>query len=365
MKKILVFSNYLPNEGWGGGVIIRSLISNHKEDINFFWVSLNSKEEEIIHNINVLNFKIKYFRGRGKFSFIRLLETKLFSHNLKRLIFNYKIDKLWIILGTSYQDLYKINSISKGIAIPIHISIHDDPIIEIELSKQKKAKYFFSQILKNASTIDVISSRMKEYYKKEYNVDSVVITRCIDENFPLNEELEIGTLNIVMGGFGNASSPWPIPLMKSIDLLNEKNKTNLHLFDNKLKNYTNENIFVYDLMSEEEYNRFLKKINIGYACDDLLKTDFSQFSLPTKIITYIGAGIPFVYHGPTNSTVGDLILKIEMGIIVDSNSANELFNAFYKIYNNYNFYRDNCLLARKTIFSKKEIQSLFYRHILN
>ena len=368
MKNILILSNYLPKHGWGGGVIIRSLTKDYPSNLRIFWTIFRLNKpasEESLNNIEILSFKTKLFRGRGISRFILKLETLFFVNDYMKLIKKNNIDILWIVLGTSFLDIYRIRQLTKKISIPYHISVHDDPILEIK-NKKKIAIQFFNQILLKANSIDVISSRMQAYYKNNYNVNSIVITRCISNDFPQNDFAPKDKIKILMGGYGNASQPWPNPLIESISQVNKFLKCELYLFDSKLKIYESDIIKVYDLMVEESFNDILKTINIGYACDDLKEENiiFAQLSLPTKVITYIGANIPFLYHGPINSTVGDLIKLYEVGIIVDSNNSTDLCNAFMKINSNYSYYQTKCRMARENLFSEKIVQENFYKLLI-
>ncbi len=363
MKNVLILSNYLPNQGWGGGVIIRSLTNDYPKNLKLLWTTFRAKKvkNETLNDIEVLAFEAKLFRGRGKFKALLYLETLLFVKKFKSLLENNNVDILWIVLGTSYLDLYRIEKLSQQLEIPFHISIHDDPVIEIKTDRVN-ADELFQKILKRAKSIDVISDRMKNDYKKRYDVNAIVITRCIADDFPINNKIDKNTINVLMAGYGNASSPWPEPIITAIEELNLNQKFQLKLFDPKLKKFENEFVKVFELVDEKQFNIFLQTSNLGYACDNLNpdKLKFAQLSLPTKIITYIGAQIPFVYHGPKDSTVADLLKIYPVGIIVDSNNPQDLQDAFQTLLTNYSFYQDNCKLATNKMFSKKVMQDKFY-----
>ena len=42
---------------------------------------------------------------------------------------------------------------------------------------------------------------------------------------------------------------------------------------------------------------------------DNAHASFVRFSLSTKLVTYLGSGIPIFYHGPTQSAVGELLAE--------------------------------------------------------
>lgn len=358
----------MPDQGWGGGVIIRSLTENYPKDLKLFWTTFNIQPNQKnikCNDIEVIDFQTRYIRGRGFSDFILLLEMFFFVRDFNKLIKKNNIDLLWIVLGTDYPNLVMVHSLVNKLNIPFHISIHDDPILEIKTKKQK-ATCFFKEILQKANSIDVISTRMQSKYQREYKVESIVITRCIAEDFPNNNKLSLTVKNVLMGGLSNASEPWPKPLINTINELNETDNWQFHLFDSKLKAYKSEKIKVYDLISEQSFNTILETTDIGYACDDLKieNIKFAQLSLPTKVITYIGAGIPFLYHGPKDSTVGDLLEQYECGIIVETNNADDLTEGFLKLISKYNFYQENCILAKEKLFSSKVVQNYFFQNIL-
>ena len=213
MKNILILSDYLPMDGWGGGVIIRSLTKNHPKTLNLFWTMPISRNDKVTcNNIKILKFHTNHFRGRGILKIILLIETYIFIYNFKKLLKNNHIDLVWIVLGTSYDKLFRIEKLMKRVKIPFHISVHDDPIEEIKKNKKSKATILFQNILEKAASIDVISVRMQEQYKKQYGINSIVVTRCISDDFPQNNKILKDKINILMGGYGNASMPWPNPL---------------------------------------------------------------------------------------------------------------------------------------------------------
>lgn len=56
-------------------------------------------------------------------------------------------------------------------------------------------------------------------------------------------------------------------------------------------------------------------------------TDFVRFSLSTKLITYLGSGIPILYHGPPESATGRLLMEYEAAIVAPTLDASTLCEA--------------------------------------
>lgn len=369
-RNILLLADYLPDSGWGGGVIIRSLLENIPDTVSIKWTTYSRRQNEreaVINNIKIIPFKPRYIRGQGKFNLIRKLDSLLFSADFNTILKTHDIDLLWIVCGVTYNELYRLNTLVSVISIPYHITVHDDPIEELTPNQKAEGTNLFRNILQKARTVDVISERMRQNYLRSYGTESIVITRGIPDNFPTNTSRVSGVVNILMGGFGNVSEPWPAPLIETVHLLNKSIQCHLHLFDYKLNLWSSEHVHVYKNLPEASFNEILKTTHIGYACDDLhpSRLAFAQLSLPTKVITYIGAGIPFVYHGPKDSTVADLLAEYEAGIIVDTNNSDDLYEAFTKLLSNYNYYQQNCRSALERMFASSIVQNRFYHYLLD
>lgn len=369
LKNVLILSGFTIQGGWGGGVIMRSLLKDYEGGFNFFWTTFSTEDNKQLKpydGVGMLNFQTWYLNGQGRFNFILKLDALLFSLNFKSLLRKHQIDALWIVLGPDYNQLFKLSQLIPRLDLPIHISVHDDPVIEITPVKKEKARQLLSSILNSATSVDVISERMQRAYQQQYGIQAQVVTRGIPPDFPNNNLRALNTVDILMAGNGNASAPWPLPLLKAIEHLNKTQPAILHLFDSKFKKCENNMIKAYDQIDESIFNSFLSKIHLGYACDDLEpeRIAFAQLSLPTKIITYIGAGIPFVYHGPSDSTVGDLLKKYKAGIVVDSNDPIQLSDSFLYLLNHYDSFQEECKRAVRETFSQSKIQQSFYEHFL-
>lgn len=369
-KNILILANYLPDGGWGGGVIIRSLLQGKPEHLKISWTTYYPDMNKFGENrqmVPVLPFQPRYIKGQSKFSLLRWLDSIKFASDINKVIAANQIDKLWIVLGSGMNELYRLSMLVEKIKIPYHLTVHDDPIVDLATSQKTAGEKAFSKIISHAQSMDVITERMRKRYQEKYGKDSIVITRGIPNDFPVNDSRDANHIQILMGGYGNAAAPWPKPLIDAARILNELHPCTLHLFDPKLKAYESDSVKIYKGLPEAKFNELLKSMHLGYACDDLTaeRLPFAQLSLPTKIITYIGAGIPFLYHGPKDSTVGDLLAQYHAGLIVESNEAHKLVDAFRLLLSNYDRYRKECVRAREEAFNSGGIQTIFFNQLVS
>ena len=55
---------------------------------------------------------------------------------------------------------------------------------------------------------------------------------------------------------------------------------------------------------------------------------FTRYSMSTKLVTYLGSGLPIVYHGPAYAAAAQLLARHEAAIIVDSQHPQDLVEGF-------------------------------------
>jgi hypothetical protein len=94
-------------------------------------------------------------------------------------------------------------------------------------------------------------------------------------------------------------------------------------------------------------------MDLGYAPDPLASVhgrEFAKTSLPTKLVTYLGACLPCLYHGPAESTVGEMFTRFKAGEIVDSQSPQDLADGFARLIENPDPYRDAAVQLARSDF---------------
>jgi hypothetical protein len=247
--------------------------------------------------------------------------------------------------------------------------VHDDPEISAELSKTRFTAYdrrCFESLVVNARSMDCISERLRLKYAARYGKESVVVTRGFDLPVPregMASLPERSAVGVVLAGWGDCPPPWPNDFLAAIRSGKSLRDYQIYAFDPKIPK--GPQVHRMPHLSDDEFDIFMRRSMIGYACDPLTAAgrEFAGTSFSTKVITYIGYGLPFVYHGPRNSTVGDLLAAYKCGIIVDSHEPGEILNAFELLVKNYGDYRMQCIAARNKLFNAAEIRQRLFQHM--
>lgn len=373
MRKVLILSGFPPEGGGGGGVIIRSLLNEISEE-KIFWYSL-VKDKTIkkwwrpnilrsfpFISIPGLSYKPIFYINKYAFSYIFLIFSILKIRKVKK---QWEPNFIWIIVDKEL--IYEMYILVLALKLPWHISVHDDPGISKLLSGKKistKDQMYFKYLMQNAKSIDCISNNMSNYYKNMYNVDSIVLTRGVSPEKTVSKSkrklFENNQINIVMGGWGDCPLPWPKCVIEALVILEKKTqmKVQFFAFDPIFKEVNNSSIIYCPRMQNDEYEIFLDKMDIGYAPDPLIDKFalFAKTSMSTKIVTYISACIPSLYHGPKDSSINEIFSRYQAGEIMDSNNPIEIANAFYKLIENSSTYRENCIQLACNDFNENLLQ---------
>jgi hypothetical protein len=91
---------------------------------------------------------------------------------------------------------------------------------------------------------------------------------------------------------------------------------------------------------------------------------FSRYSLSTKMVTYLGSGLPIIYHGPEDAAAGKLLSNANAGIFLTSLDPNLISKALYDLDRSLEKLVENALNLAKSQFMLSDVQSRFWT-ILN
>jgi hypothetical protein len=87
--------------------------------------------------------------------------------------------------------------------------------------------------------------------------------------------------------------------------------------------------------------------------------DFVRFSLPTKLVTYLGTGRPILYHGPGQSVAARLLIEHDAAIVVDSPAPEQLVEALGRRMPEARTIGSNALTLAREEFSLNQVRDRF------
>jgi hypothetical protein len=376
-KRVLVIAPFPPEGGGGGGVHMRNLLADYPvEKLSWFTLSPDKTQTTEWWKPGMARGSFRWRIPGRRFPAIRWLAARGFDQTEACLAgsaagrYARKTSPSLCWLVASQLSMRALERVRSNLPCGFHLSVHDDPAISAQLGGTRFTPYdqrCFESLVINARSMDCISERMRTMYATRYGRESIVVTRGFDEpvlnadgDAPINEHAEIG---IVLAGWGDCPAPWPGDFLAAIRSGRKLRNYQVYALDPRVPEEPH--VHRMPRLSEAEFDTFMRSKTIGYACDPITPTGrkFAATSFSTKVVTYIGYGLPFVYHGPEDSTVGDLVKNYKCGVIVESHDPDRILQAFESLVRNYQSYRMQCIAARKDLFDAAVIRKRLFQHM--
>jgi len=301
-------------------------------------------------------------------------EAQLLVPGLAARVREFQPDRILIYAHSAMMHIHE--TLLDKVQVPFHITVHDCPIVHMDMPSAPPADKAliaaqFGRLYRAAASRDVISERMRRSYCERFGADAVVATKGIPRSaLPAGTRSLDGDVNIVMGGAGFTDDLWPgevDPIDRFFDALKASNargagpRLKFHAFDRTFA-AAGPGIEAVPWMPQAEYDRFLDRMHLGYAYDMLTPVGrrFAAMSFPTKIVNYICQGLPFIYHGPADSTVADLLAEHPCGVLVDSLEEAPITAAIAAALARYDEMQAACKRAAAALYDRQAINARFH-----
>lgn len=253
------------------------------------------------------------------------LEAKLSS-----LIQRRGVRAIHAIAHACWDTLAALNA-AKRYRLPFFLSVHDDPAYLIRsYSLRKKYLNVIPGCWREASARFVISEEMgQELCRRWGRKDYILVTDGLEHIAQQPLPLHMNSLSVYfMGLFHLSYGPNIIALQKALKMVSEKYpamKASLTLRCGKMPNETvvhSELTKVLPFGNESEVKSDLETSDVLYQPLSFEPAGWSMnaYSLSTKMITYLGSGLPILFHGPADSAAGRLLIKNDAAFACHSNN---------------------------------------------
>ena len=252
-------------------------------------------------------------------------------------------------------DFYDSYLVANGLGLPYFLQMHDDLLYSakggIDLSSAASA---LQEVWSRAQVRFVISRQLGEEYCRRYGPQEfIIITDGIERvaEAPLErrgKELRMyfmglfhinyeANLRVLLKAVARAQAADP-SLRISVTLrcgqINARD----------IREATNVRILPFG--SEADVSRDLEEADLLYLPLPF-GAEFEQFvrlSLSTKLVTYLGSGLPILYHGPPAAAVADLLSENDAGLLQTTLEADALANLLVQ-------FRQEPALVRQKVMS--------------
>ena len=229
---------------------------------------------------------------------------------------------------------------------PFHLTVHDHPVCMFRRSRKYRPllplmAYQFSKVIKGAKSVDVISSNLRDLYRREYDVDSFRVYRYVPELPNLTETARNGTM--LIGHIGSVYHPEPFRVfLRACQSYAAEKKRALKIVrigsSPELDAVAAENPELFERrgeLAEREAIPALASCDFVYAMypDGRRFECFRRTSMPMKVSTYIQAQRPIFAHTPADSGLAEVVNKSRVGVVCSSNRVAEIRKSIEELAN--------------------------------
>jgi hypothetical protein len=369
-NKICLFTAHSPLSG-GGGVILRSLITKLPNTI-IKWCYIGNRpvpgyEDGYLGTALMGGPMLKDVWQTWQM--LTMADSPIINHIVDQLL-QTDCDGYWIV--THNEGLrVAVELAERQSKRPVHITIHDDwkgalcaRSVRYRLMGSPAQKLTI-MALNAASSFDVVSAGMQNYYKQLSGKTGAICHRYLQADAIEFNEIVGQKEQIIAGHIGSIYSKEDfISFLKTfVDFAIQAGKKPLmqmwgcHININDIPENLRSYIVLYDTLPEEKVIPELKKCTFVYCMYPLSKAlhSFSATSLPTKLTSYLQAGRPILGHGPADSTLAEFITTTGLGAMWISNDKNQGQQALQQV-TTLTTYKQQWQVARNKYFGEANIE---------
>ena len=345
-KRLLVATEFSPNASGGGPAIIRQMLSGWPVDKIDWWSCLPEMADRPkwpLRKHVAATIPRKLYPHRRATHLKAWLLNRLWSpwaaRHLRATIAQLQPD---VILAIPHQwSILPLAATLPSTGIPYHISIHDFPDAhhpEKKLGRDIALRFvtLTHDLYRRAKTSDVIWHQMGDdlHQKTGRPADQILHAGLEQKQF---ERLQNKTptarekIKIAYAGTIIAEQTFAL-FVSSLDRVRDRliKPVELHFFgtySHRLKPwFDNSWMFEHGEVSSEELNTALEDFDWGFAPMELTNENsrYNCFSLPTKAVSYLAAGLGLISMGHRDSTIAGLARKYSLGIAIDDGNLSEI-----------------------------------------
>jgi glycosyltransferase involved in cell wall biosynthesis len=343
--KLLIATEFSQNAPGGGPAIVRQMLKGWPAQKLGWWSCLPDQEagEFKVHIHRVAYIPRKLYPHsrlvRPKVWLLRHLWSRWATKQLRVLIEQCQPDVIWAI-----PNLWSIPPLARALpeaGVAYHISIHDYPDTQQSEKRlgRRTSEYFLSllqELYRHASTRDAIGDEMAADLEitTGRSVNQILRAGLELEDFAYLDCKRSSNSQVIKIAYVGTiiAEETLIRFTESLSRLRKRlsKPVEFHFFGSHA--YRERSWFAPEWMIEhgnlnlEKLSAALRTCDWGFAPMELTDKNprYNRFSIPTKLISYLAAGVAIISFGHKDSTIARLATKYSFGILLDDSDTEKL-----------------------------------------
>ena len=371
----------------GGGIFLRqaleSLAGNEVRVIRFLIGSQGSPRCTKISDVVHFDVPVRGpVRGLGRlrkmsriaadwleWGIVRPVELRKSVRDIAGFLTEFAPDVVLCIMN-SMEPILIMQSLSKVLGIPIVTMEWDPPasiahVMNLPRFQVKKVVHAYEDLVRIARGIAVTSEGMAVTYKSRFGRDSVILRQYVEtEGLRTNRVNKNERKGWLLYFAGNAYAKIEFDtFLAALDLCGwtiHGLPVTLRLLSNRAEVRTSGPCRI-EFLGWQPHDRALElaaECDLGYVgyWFDPARSEEAKNCFPSKMVSYMGVGLPPFFHGPADSSPAVFLQSYEMGWICSKSSAQGVLEDLSTVladHHRISRWREECLGIAKSEFSSK------------
>jgi hypothetical protein len=374
--KLLIATEFSPNAAGGGGAVFRQMLKDWPAENLFWWSCFSDYDQRFGQKVAahfVATIPRKLYPHRRALS----LKTSLLEHfwtpwaarHLRKTLAAVKPDVIWVLPHVwAVPPLARVLPHTK---IGFHVSIHD---FADSHGANPKLVTLANQLYAAATTRDAISQPMREELRAKTGRDGNITRAGLEpedfEELAAKTAAPVDTIRIAYAGTIIVENEFALFIRALARIRNQLPRpVTIEFFGDH--SYRSREWFDASWMNEHgnlsacELSNELKKCAWGFSPMGLIdeKPRYNRFSLPTKFVSYLAAGLPVITLGHPESCVVKIAGAHDLGLCVTSPDLEKFSGQLLAVLsepNPWQKYRDGILGCAKEEFDAKKMRAVLF-----
>lgn len=256
----------------------------------------------------------------------------------------HKVDALWVTLQGQTM-IHMAKPLAERLGVPLFTLVWD-PLSwwlksnAAEPTTARAARRAFDEAILASRAVATASWAMTEEYNRRYRVFSVPVIASLDASVahrPPPRPHRDGELVIGMAGQFYALNEWE-------QVVAAFNACNWRIADRDVKlrlaghyappsNIPSGKLEILGWLSQPDLVQRLSECDLLYCPYpfDPTMDEVSRLSFPSKLVAYLAAGRPIVFHGPQTASPGRYVIQQGAGLITENVFASSVYNVVERL----------------------------------
>ncbi|MFD1793294.1 hypothetical protein ACFSE0_16920 [Ochrobactrum teleogrylli] len=263
-----------------------------------------------------------------------------------------KVDRVWAVLQ-GQTTIRMAEAVAQKLQVPLHTHVWDPfswwaKANCLDGVTTRRVQALFDRAIRNSCHVAAASEPMAEFYRDSFQVKATPVISSHSKfmaQVPSDTDLEQKPVVIGMAGQFYAAGEW-LQLVHALSLANWKiagrSVRIVVLGPQRPPGAVDSHISFLGWKSQPEAALILSQCDIlycPYPFDPGMR-EVSQFSFPSKLVLYLAAGRPIVFHGPDYASPARYIANRRCGLVADRINASAIYNELERLVSDPDAYRE-------------------------